>query len=103
DYYASSLHKWLFAPHGTGLLYVKKDKIGGLWALMGAAGQQKDDIRKFEEIGTHPAANALAIAEALVFHETLGPRRKQERLIELREHWAAPLARHERPRFHNSR
>lgn len=103
DYYASSLHKWLFAPHGTGLLYVKRDKIGGLWPLMAAAETQKDDIRKFEEIGTHPAANALAIAEALVFHETLGPRRKQERLIELREFWAARLAQHERVRFHTSR
>ena len=103
DYYAASLHKWLFAPHGTGILYVRKDKIGGLWPLMAAAESQKDDIRKFEEIGTHPAANALAIAEALVFHETLGARRKQERLIELRETWAEPLSRHERVRFHTSR
>ncbi len=103
DYYASSLHKWLFAPHGTGLLYVRKDKIGALWPLMAAAETQKDDIRKFEEIGTHPAANALAIAEALVFHETLGPKRKEERLIELREYWASRLAQHERVRFHTSR
>ncbi len=103
DYYASSLHKWLFAPHGTGLLYVRKAKIGGLWPLMAADEKQQDDIRKFEEIGTHPAANALAIAEALVFHETLGPKRKERRLIELREAWAEPLARHERVRFHTSR
>jgi selenocysteine lyase/cysteine desulfurase len=103
DYYASSLHKWLFAPHGTGLLYVRKDKIGGLWPLMAAGESQKDDIRKFEEIGTHPAANALAIAEALVFHETIGALRKQERLIELREYWATRLAQHERVRFHTSR
>jgi selenocysteine lyase/cysteine desulfurase len=82
---------------------VRKDKIGALWPLMAAAEAQKDDIRKFEEIGTHPAANALAIAEALVFHETLGPKRKEERLIELREYWAARLARHERVRFHTSR
>jgi len=103
DYYASSLHKWLFAPHGTGLLYVRKPKIGGLWPLMAAGEGQTNDIRKFEEIGTHPAANALAIAEALVFHETLGAKRKEERLIELREFWAAPLAQHERVRFHTSR
>jgi selenocysteine lyase/cysteine desulfurase len=103
DYYASSLHKWLFAPHGTGLLYVRRDKIGGLWPLMAAAEEQARDIRKFEEIGTHPAANALAIAEALVFHEALGPARKLARMIELREYWAEPLARHERVRFHTSR
>ncbi|HEX6885955.1 MAG TPA: aminotransferase class V-fold PLP-dependent enzyme, partial [Planctomycetota bacterium] len=103
DYYGTSLHKWLFAPHGTGLLYVRRARIGGLWPLMAAKEEQRDDIRKFEEIGTHPAANALAIAEALVFHETLGPARKLARLVELRERWAEPLARHERVRFHTSR
>lgn len=103
DYYGSSLHKWLFAPHGTGMLYVRKDKIAGLWPLMAAAETQDADIRKFEEIGTHPAANALAIAEALVFHETLGSARKLARMIELREYWAEPLAGNERVRFHTSR
>jgi selenocysteine lyase/cysteine desulfurase len=103
DYYASSLHKWLFAPHGTGLLYVRRDKIGGLWPLMAASEEQTNDIRKFEEIGTHPAANALAIAEALAFHETIGAKRKERRLIELRELWAEPLSRHERVRLHTSR
>ncbi|MSR63339.1 MAG: aminotransferase class V-fold PLP-dependent enzyme [Planctomycetes bacterium] len=103
DYYGSSLHKWLHAPHGTGMLYVRKDKIGGLWPLMAAADTQQNDIRKFEEIGTHPAANALAIAEALVFHETVGPKRKEQRLIELREYWATQLERHERVKFHTSR
>ncbi|MCH7527531.1 MAG: aminotransferase class V-fold PLP-dependent enzyme, partial [Planctomycetes bacterium] len=64
DYYATSLHKWLFAPHGTGLLYVRRDKIADLWPLMAAPGEMADDIRKYEEIGTHPAANYLAIGEA---------------------------------------
>lgn len=103
DYYGSSLHKWLFAPHGTGLLYVRKEKIAGLWPLMAATEAMDGDIRKFEEIGTHPAANALGIAEALVFHDTLGAARKLARMVELREYWAEPLARHERVRFHTSR
>ena len=103
DYYGSSLHKWLFAPHGTGLLYVRKAKIAGLWPLMAAGEGQDADIRKFEEIGTHPAANELAIAEALVFHETIGAARKLARMVELREYWAEPLSRHERVRFHTSR
>ncbi|MFZ4509181.1 MAG: aminotransferase class V-fold PLP-dependent enzyme, partial [Fimbriimonas sp.] len=55
DYYCTSLHKWLMAPIGTGFLYVRKAKIGGLWPLMAAAESQTDNIRKFEEIGTHPA------------------------------------------------
>lgn len=102
DYFGTSLHKWLFAPHGTGLLYVKRDKIRGLWPMMAAAETQGDDIRKFEEIGTHPAANALAIAEALTFHESIGARTKQLRLIHLRDLWAKRLAAHDRVRLHTS-
>jgi selenocysteine lyase/cysteine desulfurase len=92
DYYATSLHKWLFAPVGTGMLYVRKSKIPGLWPLMAAAKEQEADIRKFEEIGTHPAANALAIAESLTFHQGVGPERKAERLRHLRNRWATRLA-----------
>ena len=56
DYFGTSLHKWLYAPKGTGLLYVKRDKIAKIWPLMAAESKQAADIRKFEEIGTHSAA-----------------------------------------------
>ena len=102
DYFGTSLHKWLFAPHGTGLLFVRRDKIRDLWPMMAAAEKQSDDVRKFEEIGTHPAANHLAIAEALTFHEGLGPERKAERLRYLRDYWARRLLRHDRVRLHTS-
>jgi selenocysteine lyase/cysteine desulfurase len=102
DYYATALHKWLFAPHGTGLLYVRRDKIKGLWPLMGAPVELDEDIRKFEEIGTHPAANTLSIAEALTFHQGLGPARKEARLRYLRDFWAKRLQRQGRIRIHTS-
>ena len=102
DYYATSLHKWLFAPHGTGLLYVRRDKISGLWPLMAANESQHDDIRKFEEIGTHPAANYLAIAEALTFYQEIGPKRKEARLIYLRNYWANRLLENDRVSLHTS-
>jgi selenocysteine lyase/cysteine desulfurase len=91
DYYGTSLHKWLLAPHGTGFLYVRKAKIGKLWPLMAADQKQDNDIRKFEEIGTHPAANHNAIAEALTFHEGIGPERKAVRLRYLKDRWARRL------------
>ncbi len=102
DYYASSLHKWLFAPHGTGLLYVRRDKIAGLWPLMAAEQKQDEDIRKFEEIGTHPAANYLAIADALTFHQGIGPARKAARLRYLTRYWAEQLLEHDAVRLHTS-
>ena len=102
DYYATSLHKWLFAPHGTGLLYVRKSKIKDLWPLMAAPEKSVDNIRKYEEIGTHPAANYLAIGEALTFHQGIGGKRKQKRLVFLRDYWADRLKRHDRIKLHTS-
>ncbi len=102
DYYGSSLHKWLLAPHGTGLLYVRKDKIEGLWPLMASPEAMDDDIRKFEEIGTHPAANYIAIADALTFHQGIGALRKEERLRYLTHYWAERLLEHDRVRLHTS-
>jgi selenocysteine lyase/cysteine desulfurase len=91
DYYGTSLHKWLLAPHGTGFLYVRRSKIAKLWPLMAAEPKLDSDIRKFEEIGTHPAANHNAIAEALTFHEGIGAERKAARLRYLKNRWARRL------------
>jgi selenocysteine lyase/cysteine desulfurase len=102
DYYGTSLHKWLFAPHGTGFLYVRRSKIARVWPLMAADAKQDGDIRKFEEIGTHPAANHNAIAEALVFHHGIGIERKAARLRYLRDRWMKRLSGQPRVRIHTS-
>ncbi|HUU84889.1 MAG TPA: aminotransferase class V-fold PLP-dependent enzyme [Phycisphaerae bacterium] len=94
DYYGTSLHKWLCAPHGTGFLYVRKDRIAETWPLMAGNDPHSKDIRKFEEIGTHPIANRLAISEALTFYEALGGRRKEARLRYLRDRFARRLDQH---------
>ena len=91
DYYATSLHKWLMAPIGTGMLYVRKNKISSIWPLMGASAGQTDNIRKYEEIGTHPAANHNAIGVSLAFHRAIGVERKAARLRYLRNRWIKPL------------
>ncbi|MDH3734793.1 MAG: aminotransferase class V-fold PLP-dependent enzyme [Gemmatimonadota bacterium] len=91
DNYSTSLHKWLHTPIGNGLLYVRRDMIPDIWPLMAAAESRNDDIRKFEEVGTHPEANFLAIGEALTFHQLIGAARKEARLVYLRNYWAEPL------------
>src|SRR5581483_34487 len=78
-------------PIGTGFLYVKKDRIAQTWTLMAANKSQDNDIRKFEEIGTHPAANHNAISQALIFNENIGIDRKAARLRYLRNRWAHRL------------
>ncbi len=87
DYFGTSLHKWIFAPKGTGLLYVRKEKIPKVWPLMASEDKQKNDIRKYEEIGTHSAAMRLAIGEAILFHNAIGGKRKEERLRYLSRYW----------------
>jgi len=91
DYYATSLHKWLYAPIGTGFLYVRKAKQKKIWPLMAAPPEMDENVRKYEEIGTHPAANHNAIAMAMVFHRTIGAERKAARLRFLRDRWAKRL------------
>jgi isopenicillin-N epimerase len=91
DYFGTSLHKWLSAPHGTGMLFVRREKIPGVWPLMAAPPEMDGNIRKFEEIGTHPAAPALAVGEAVAFHLGIGPERKLARLRYLRDLWVQRL------------
>ena len=104
DYYATSLHKWLSAPFGTGMLYVRRNKIVDLWPMQAAwtSDCKKDDIRKFEEIGTHPCPNKIAIGDALTFQQGIGSKNKEARLIYLRDRWAKRLLKNDRIRLHTS-
>jgi selenocysteine lyase/cysteine desulfurase len=91
DYYGTSLHKWVLAPIGTGMLYVRKAKIPSIWPMMPAPASMDNNIRKFEEIGTHPASQRNAITEALNFHDSIGGERKAARLRYLRKRWSDRL------------
>ncbi|NBO69203.1 MAG: aminotransferase class V-fold PLP-dependent enzyme [Bacteroidetes bacterium] len=87
DYFGTSLHKWLYAPVGNGMLYVAKDKISKIWPLMAANPDQDNSIKKFEEIGTHSAALHNAITEAVAFNERVGLANKADRLRSLHLRW----------------
>lgn len=89
DYYGTSLHKWLSAPFGSGLLWVKKEKIAQLWPLLAAPEPESPDIRKFESLGTRNFPVEHAIGAALDFQEMIGNRRKQERLFFLKDYWTS--------------
>jgi isopenicillin-N epimerase len=91
DYYGVSLHKWLLAPIGNGLLYVRRENIPKLWPLQATPERQNDSIRKFEAIGTYPTAIRASIGEALAFHQAIGAERKAARLRYLTLRWANAL------------
>ena len=88
DYFASSLHKWLYAPIGSGMLYVKKNKIKNVYPLFATSDNPlKEDIRKFENLGTRPFFIEQAIGKAIEFHEMIGSERKEKRLHYLKNYW----------------
>jgi selenocysteine lyase/cysteine desulfurase len=87
DYFASSLHKWLYAPIGSGMLYVKKDKIKNIYPLFASGNPMEEDIRKFEHLGTRPFFIEQAIGKALEFHDMIGSERKEKRLHYLKNYW----------------
>jgi selenocysteine lyase/cysteine desulfurase len=91
DYYGASLHKWLCCPLGTGIMYMKKEKIAKTWPLFGDTGQPDDSITKFEHIGTHPVSTNLTIASAIKFHNSIGSKRKEERLRYLKNYWVTQV------------
>jgi len=89
DYYGASLHKWLCAPLGAGLLYVRKDRIQGLWPIFGEEGVADTDIMKLNHTGTHPVHGDLGLENAIAFHEAIGSARKAERLRWVQNYWTS--------------
>jgi selenocysteine lyase/cysteine desulfurase len=89
DYFGTSLHKFLSAPIGTGMMWVKAEKIEKLWPLTCNSAPHSADIRKFETLGTRSFPIEQGIGEAINFHEGIGSRRKQERIFYLKNYWAS--------------
>jgi selenocysteine lyase/cysteine desulfurase len=96
DYYGVSLHKWLLAPIGNGMLYVRRDNIPKLWPMQAVPERQMNSIRKFEAIGTYPTAIRASVGEALAFHQAIGAERKAARLRYLTLRWANELKKNPR-------
>ena len=102
DYFGTSLHKWLCAPFGTGMLYVRKENIAGLWPLFPNDKPQSADIRKFETLGTRSFAPEQAIGQALDFHNAIGSKRKEERLRYLKNYWCERVKQNSRVKLNIS-
>lgn len=100
DFWGTSLHKWLCAPFGSGLLYVKKDKIGVLAPLFPGEEPTGNDIRKFETLGTRSFPAELAVGRALDFHNGIGTSRKQARLYELKSYWTKQVKNEDKIHIH---
>jgi selenocysteine lyase/cysteine desulfurase len=102
DYLGTSLHKWLCAPFGTGLSFIRKENIEKTWPLFPGEKPQSDDVRKFETLGTRSFAPEQAIGQAIDFHNAIGARRKQERLQYLKKYWCDAVTKNPAVKLHIS-
>ena len=102
DYFATSLHKWLCAPFGSGMLYIRQNKIRDVWALLSNTEPDGPDIRKFESLGTRSFASEMAIGTAVDFHLSIGAARKFARLHYLKNYWAERVRELPGVRLHTS-
>ena len=102
DYLGTSLHKWLCAPFGTGMLYVKQQNIEKTWPIFPIDKPQSGDIHKFEALGTRSFAPEQAIGQAVDFHNAIGSKRKQERLHYLKKYWCEAVSKNPRVKIHVS-
>jgi selenocysteine lyase/cysteine desulfurase len=102
DYFGTSLHKFLSAPIGTGMMWVKTEKIEKVWPLLSSGHPDSPDIRKFEELGTRSFPLEQGIGEAINFHEGIGSRRKQERIGYLKNYWATRVQQIPKVKLHTS-
>lgn len=99
DVFAASLHKWLGAPLGNGLLWMRAAWIPRVEPLFADVARPSHDIRRFEHIGTRPAHDVEAIADAIDVHEHIGVEAKRARLLYLRQRWVRAVASRERVRL----
>jgi len=102
DYFGASLHKFLSAPIGTGMMWVRADKIEKVWPLVCAANPHSSDIRKFEDLGTRSFPLEQGIGEAINFHEGIGSKRKEQRIGYLKNYWASRVQSIPRVKLHTS-
>jgi selenocysteine lyase/cysteine desulfurase len=102
DYFGTSLHKFLSAPIGSGMMWVKKEKIAKIWPLPSSGDPHSSDIRKFEELGTRSFPIEQGIGEAINFHEGIGSKRKEERIRYLKNYWASRVQQIPKVKLHTS-
>ena len=102
DYFGTSLHKFLSAPIGTGMLWIRQDKIEKVWPLTCNEKPRSADIRKFETLGTRSFPLEQGVGEAINFHEGIGPKRKEERIRYLKNYWATRVQDTKKVKLHTS-
>lgn len=90
DFVGLNLHKWLGAPVGTGVMYIRRERLAEIAPMLGEP-EPADRIESRMHTGTANFANFLTVPAALDFHESVGPAAKAARLRYLRDRWVTAV------------
>jgi selenocysteine lyase/cysteine desulfurase len=96
DFYGTSPHKWLMAPKGTGVLYIRDERLKDLWVNIATANWNNYDMKayRFSWFGTSNLSVMVGLKAALDFHQQLGPDVVYARIHELASQVRERVARH---------
>jgi len=94
DFVGFNLHKWISAPLGVGMMYIRKDRIPDIAVYRGDKPKDPTRIGARVHTGTVNMAAVLSVPKALDFHEMIGPKHKENRLRSLRDMWVAAFRDH---------
>ncbi|HYX67798.1 MAG TPA: aminotransferase class V-fold PLP-dependent enzyme [Terriglobales bacterium] len=81
DFYASSPHKWLQAPKGTGFLFVRNEQIDRTWSTLTTAGWDDPSLRaeRFQRIGSSNVPSLAGLRAAIELANQIGMERIEKR------------------------
>lgn len=104
DFFAASPYKWLGAPTGVGLLYVRKEIQDKLWPTIASSGWDRyKSARKYETLGQRADALIIALGEALDFQNAIGRERIERRIKVLAGYLKRELSKIPGVRLHTSK
>jgi len=85
DYYAGSPHKWMFAPAGSGILYIREENLDKLWPLTVTGGWDRKELKaaRFMMVGTNNRAIIEGTMAGLRFAQQVGTDRIYTRIHQL--------------------
>ena len=87
DFVGFNLHKWIGAPIGAGLLYIRKERLASIDRMMADEDSPPDSVLSRVHSGTSHFATFLTVPAALDFHFAVGSAYKAARLKYLRDLW----------------
>lgn len=85
DYFAGSPHKWLFAPVGSGLLFIREERLDIHYPVIATAGWDDYSLKagRFMRFGTNNRAIIEGFIAGLHFAQQIGPEKIYKRIHDL--------------------